>query len=204
MRALSVSDLMNKKYNLLPFENEWYDAFLQPERSGVWFVWGNSGNGKTSFLLQLMKYLTHFGNVLFNSLEEADSHTLRCGMEREGMRGVNGLTIVRENPLELDGRLRKKKSADIVVIDSFQYFGLTYKGYKEFKEANRGKLVIFTSHANGKNPSGRAAMSVMFDATMKIWVEGYRAISKGRYIGDKGYYTIWEEEAEIYWGAILR
>ena len=199
MRALSVNDLLNKKYDLMAFEGEWRDAFAQPERCGVWFIWGNSGNGKTSFLLQLMKYLTGFGRVLFNSLEEADSHTLQSGMFREGMRGVKGLNIVRENAAEFSERLCKKRSADIVVIDSFQHFGLNYRQYISFKEANAGRLIIFTSHANGKNPAGRSATSVMYDATMKIWVEGYRAYSKGRYIGAKEFYTVWEDGADKYW-----
>ncbi|MDR1155828.1 MAG: hypothetical protein LBL04_14070 [Bacteroidales bacterium] len=200
MRALSVSDLLNKKYDLMPFDGAWYDAFKQPERAGVWFIWGNSGNGKTSFLLQLMKYLSRFGHVVFNSLEESDSHTMQCGMEREGMSEAGGLiTIVKESPEELAIRLRKKKSAPVVIIDSYQYFGLTYRQYLEFKEVNRNRLIIFTSHASGRNPSSRSAVSVMFDATLKIWVEGYRAFSKGRYIGPEGFYTIWSEGAERYW-----
>ncbi|MEA4949586.1 MAG: ATP-dependent serine protease, partial [Petrimonas sp.] len=53
---------------------------------------------------------------------------------------------------------------------------------------------------DGKQPAGRAAKSVMYDADMKIWVEGYRAISKGRYIGEKGYFDVWPEKALRYWG----
>ena len=34
----------------------------------------------------------------------------------------------------------------------------------------------------------------MYDATLKIWVEGFKAFSKGRFIGDKGEFTIWDEE----------
>ena len=40
----------------------------------------------------------------------------------------------------------------------------------------------------------------MYDATLKIWVEGYRAFSKGRFIGRTGKYDIWPEHAERYWG----
>ena len=49
-------------------------------------------------------------------------------------------------------------------------------------------------------PTGRSGKSVMFDASLKIYVEGYRAFSKGRFIGPKGYYDIWPEEAARYWG----
>ena len=74
-------------------------------------------------------------------------------------------------------------------------FGLKMK--QEFPK----KLFIFTSQADGKNPKGRSAVSVMYDASLKIWIEGYRAFSKGRYIGDNGgIFTIWDEGANNYWG----
>lgn len=41
-------------------------------------------------------------------------------------------------------------------------------------------LIIFISHADGKNPAGRSAKSVMYDASLKIYIEGYRAFSKGK------------------------
>ena len=52
-RALSVKDILDKKYNTFPFEGKWKAAFGTTERVGVWFIWGNSGNGKTSFVMQL-------------------------------------------------------------------------------------------------------------------------------------------------------
>ena len=45
-RAKSVSELLATKVETFPFKGEWYDAFGEPERKGVWLVWGNSGNGK--------------------------------------------------------------------------------------------------------------------------------------------------------------
>lgn len=42
----------------------------------------------------------------------------------------------------------------------------------------------------------------MYDASLKVWVEGYTAFSKGRFIGETGKYTIWQEGADRYWGNI--
>ena len=89
-----------------------------------------------------------------------------------------------------------------MVIDSFQYSQLNYRTYIDFKQQHPKKLLIFISHADGKQPSGRAAKSVMFDATLKIYVEGYKAISKGRYIGETGEYIIWPEGVAKYWGQL--
>jgi hypothetical protein len=75
-----------------------------------------------------------------------------------------------------------------------------YKQYLKFKEAHRNKMIIFISQADGKQPSGRTAKSVLYDASQKIWVEGFHAISNGRYIGPTGKFIIWEEGAVKYWG----
>lgn len=201
MRTLTVANILNKNYDLFDFDGEWKEAFACPERRGVWFIWGNSGNGKTTFVLQLIKYLTRFDKVLLNSLEEGTSHTLLNGFNRVGMSEVAGKVLIVNEPLEaLTARLEQKKSPKIVVIDSYQFFQLTYKQYIKFQQQFSNKLIIFISQADGHAPEGRSAKSVMYASTLKIWVEGYRAFSKGRYIGEKGSYTIYPEGALKYWG----
>ena len=200
--ARGVREVMSMKYETFPFESDWKDAFGTPERRGVWFIWGDSGNGKTTFAMQLAKELCKYGRVAYNSLEEGSSLTMRNTMMRCGMMEVNRRFILLDaEPMDqLNIRLNRRRSPDIIIIDSFQYTQLTYRQYIEFKEANRKKLLIFISHADGKQPNGRAAKSVMYDATLKIRVEGFRAFSKGRFIGPDGHYDIDRIKAPIYWG----
>lgn len=201
-RALSVSEILKMKKKLLTMTGEWFDAFGTTEFYGVWFIWGNSGNGKSTFVMKLCRELCKFGSLLFVSLEEGTSLTLQNTLRRESMIEANRrLKVIRGESMEdLDYRLSQRKSPDFVVIDSFQYTQMTYKAYLKFKEKHPNKLLIFTSHADGKNPSGRSAKSVMYDASLKIWVEGYRAFSKGRFFGSVGHYTIWEEGSRKYRG----
>lgn len=49
--AKGVREMLSMKFDTLDFKDTWHDAFGTPERRGVWFVWGNSGNGKTSFVM---------------------------------------------------------------------------------------------------------------------------------------------------------
>ena len=200
--AKGVREMLNMKYDTFDFRGEWYEAFGLPEKRGVWFVWGNSGNGKTSFVMQLCKYLCRFGRVAYNSLEEGVSLTMQNAMKRFGMIDVNRrfLLLDAESLDQMEIRLSRKKSPDIVVIDSFQYTMMNFKQYIELRERHKNKLFIFISHADGRLPSGRSAKSAMYNADLKIYVEGYRAFSKGRYIGPKKYFDIWPEEAERYWG----
>lgn len=201
-RAISVTELLNTKKKTFDFSPRFAAAFGNPERRGVWFIFANSGNGKTRFILDLCKELARFGRGCYNSLEEADSLTIQDAFREAGMIDVaRRITLLPAEPIsELSERLSKKKSVDFVVIDSFQYTGLSFKDYLEFKAKHRDKLIIFTSQVEGRKPYGRTAVRVRYDADLKIWVEGYRAFSLGRYRGTEKYYTIWDEGAAEYWG----
>lgn len=201
-RALTVNEVLKRKRHTFPFEGAWAQAFGQPERTGVWFIWGNSGNGKSSFVMQLCKELCKYDRVVYDSLEEGDSMTMQQSMMRHGMSEVGRrFNLLNAEPMEdLRERLSKRKSWNIAVIDSFQYTQMSYRDYIRLKEQNKDKLLIFISHAKGRAPRGSAAESVMYDATLKIWVEGFKAFSKGRFIGSSGEYTIWDEGAARYWG----
>jgi hypothetical protein len=201
-RALTVKEVLNKPRKTFQFEGAWADAFGEPERTGVWFIWGNSGNGKSSFVMQLCKELCKFDNVAYDSLEEGVSATMQMSLQRHNMVdvGTRFRLLNAENIEKLSDRLYKRKAPNIVVIDSFQYTQMNYRDYISLKEQHKDKLLIFISHAAGKHPRGSAAESVMYDATLKIWVEGFKAFSKGRFFGPTGEYTIWDEGAAKYWG----
>lgn len=194
-RAISVRQLYRTQIRSLEFTGEWLDAIGQPEPSGTWIIWGNPGNGKTRFALQLAKYLATFGRrIAYDSLEEGVSLSMRNAIEDCNMQEVarRFLLLDKEPVDELTERLKRKKSPDVVIIDSIQYTGLSYADYKLFKDRFRSKLFIFVSHADGNQPGGRVARSIRFDANVKIWVEGFQAFAASRYGGGKPY-VIWDE-----------
>jgi len=146
----SFSELMKKRYKVLDFQGELKDAFGKPEGCGIWFIWGNSGNGKSSFVVQLCKELLRFGKILYNSLEEGSSLTLQNAFkEFDTEETKRRLLIINEDIKSIEERLSKKRSPDFVVIDSFQYSQMTYESYVPFKEKFTNKLIIFVSHADG-------------------------------------------------------
>ena len=195
-RTLSAKQVLTLKRRTIRPGGIWADCVGEIDRTGVVFFWGNSGNGKTSFVMQLCKELCKYDRVAFNSLEEGTCLTVQNNLRRFGMAEVSRrLAFIKEDIPALKERLARHKSFNIVVIDSIQYTQMNYRDYILLKEAFPDKLFIFISHARGKNPKGDAATSVMYDADLKIYIEGYVAFSKGRYIGDTGRYVIWEEGA---------
>ncbi|BDD11676.1 hypothetical protein FUAX_41080 (plasmid) [Fulvitalea axinellae] len=200
-RAMSVKALLRKKFKTMRFLGPWKESFGEElEMSGVWLVWGNSGNGKTRFCMQLAKYLTHFGKVVYDTMEEGARMTFQKVLRESHMEQVKRLTVLNREPIdELRERLRKRNSPDIVIVDSFQHMGLSKPKYLKLKGEFPDKLFVFVSHAEGKQPEGRSAKFVRYDADVKIRVEGYRALPTSRYGGGRPY-VIWEEGAADYWG----
>ncbi|MGL4907946.1 MAG: ATP-dependent serine protease, partial [Bacteroidales bacterium] len=107
-RALSVADFEKFSPKVMPFEGEWLAALGQPEMSGSWLVYGDPKNGKTSFLLQLCKYLCEFGRVAYNTLEEGLSLSFKNAIQNAGLSSVGGkLILLDKEPIpELKERLR--------------------------------------------------------------------------------------------------
>lgn len=204
--AKGVREVLSMKFDTFPFSGAWYDAFGTPERRGIWIIWGNTGSGKTSFVMQLCKELCKYGRVAYDSLEEGACLTMQNSLKRFNMQEVNGKFLLLDvEPIDqLCLRMKRQKSPDFVVIDSLQYTQLTYVQFIKIKEAYRNKLIIFISHASGTNPDGRVAKKVAFDAALKIYVEGKRAFSKGRFIGPVGHFDVWPEEAAAYYGEDVR
>lgn len=199
-RARSVSEILSMRFKVFPFEGKWQKAFGRPERSGVWFIWGKSANGKTSFAMQLCKYLCKFERVVYNSLEEGDSMTMQKTLQRFDMIEVNRrFTVTKEPMVEFNRRLLQKKSPNIAVIDSLQCTKLTYNRLRSFVEKHPNKLIIIISRARGIHPSGEVAAEAKYDADLKVYVEGFRAFNNGRTTGEDGFFDVWAERAQKYW-----
>lgn len=195
---MTPRELAELEPRVLPFEGQWERMIGRPEDHGTWLVWGRSFSGKTRWVMQLMKYLAELGEkVAYVSLEEGDSESVRRAFAQSCMEAVNGrVSLWKGMDVEdLKAELRKQRSPRVVVIDSLQYLGINYQGYKLLKEEFAGKLLIFVSHANErKEPMGSTAVKIRYDAMVKVLVDGFRAKAFSRYGGGE-IMTVWE------WGA---
>ncbi len=203
-RAQSVDALLRKKFKTLELSHPWKEAFGEPEARGVWFVFGNSGNGKSTFLMQLLRELSEHGRTGYNSLEEGGSKTLQDAVKRVPLTPVQKkkIMILKESIPEMTERMLKHKGQRFMIIDSIQYAAINWNEYLKIKEQLSNKLLVIVSQVEGNKPIGRTANRIMYDADLKIWVEGMRAISKGRYIGPNGgTYEIQKNMAATHWGS---
>lgn len=153
--------------------------------------------------MQLAKYLTKFGRVAYNSVEEGLSQSIQEAYNRVEMKEVASRIILlnKETVPELIKRLDRPKSPAIIFIDTVQFWDLKFSEYKELKNRYPNKLFIYISHQDGRNPDGNVAKRIWRDANVIFEVEGFKAFVTGRYGGDPdAEIIINEERATRYWG----
>lgn len=208
-RAVSIEELLKKKYRTFPFTGPIEKAMGQPERTGHWFIWGESGHGKTTFIMTLAKQITPYEKVLFNTLEEGTRMTMQMAVEENKLNQCprGSFTILNKESIEdLKVRLRKRKSPNVIIIDSAQYTFIDRKEFFELdKEFGEKKLFIWSSHAKGKEPLGALAVAIKFHADLTFFIQGFKAFPvKAR--ANRGViaepYVIWEEGAQNFHGSI--
>lgn len=201
-RSLSAVQALAVRNRTLEVSPEWKGCLGDEiARHGIVFIWGNSGNGKSSAVMAFAKMLAGIGKVLYVSREEGYSLSFQNTLRRFGMQecGAAFQVIDKENMESLVERLSKPRSPEFVIIDSVQAMGINSRQYKQLREQFRNKLLVLVSQADGKRPLGRSAVSMMYDADLKIWVEGHTAFSKGRFMGETKEFVTWEEGARRYW-----
>lgn len=205
-KAISNKNVINAKFDTVDFDGKWLASFGRPELRGSWLVWGGSGSGKTTFVLQLCKYLSGFAKVAYNSLEQGLSLSFQTAWQRVEMGdvGSNIILLDKKSIVDLKARLKRRGAPQIVVIDSLMCLvGFTRKEYVALLAEFPSVLFVFISHEKNRLPDPSIAEVVRRLSDIKIHVEGYVAYTTTRYEVAERYeggadYTIWEQGAAEY------
>ncbi len=207
-RAISNKNVADAKFDIAPFDGPFRAAFGRPELKGSWLIYGASGSGKTTFALQLAKYLTRFvDKVAFDSLEQGLSGSLQKAWNLVGMEevGTKAILLHKEGIEELRARLSRRKSPDVIFIDSvICLIGMRMSDYLKLMNDFPSKLFIFLAHEDDRGkPSPALAEKIRKLSDIKMHVEGYKVFTTTRYEDrEKGEgvedFVIWEKGAAEY------
>lgn len=197
---------MKATFDTVDFKGRWLASIGRPELRGSWFIWGGSGSGKTTFVLQLCKYLTQFGRVAYNSLEQGLSLSIQAAWGRVDMQeaGNNIILLNKECLADVRKRLRKRNAPRIVVFDSLICIqGFNRIVYSSLLSEFPNTLFVFICHERNGKLDPAVGETVRRLSDVKIYVEGYVAYPTTRYENEEkgeggAQYVIWEKGAKEY------
>jgi len=183
-KAYSYTDIEKRKFKMLELSGEWKTHLGNMERSGSVLILGDSGDGKTTYALQMTKAISPVEKVLYNSAEEGIRASFKRSLLLNNMKVVKSrFKYVKESYDELWERLSMKRQPKVVIIDSAQYFfrGKSIKDYFKLVETYSTTLFIFISHINKGMPKGSVANEIYWDCQNRILVSDFAAhITKSR------------------------
>ncbi len=205
VQILKTNKFLKKQYSKLDFSGIWKDSFGLPERNSRWLIFGKSGEGKTEFSVQLAKYLSAFGKVLYVSREQGDSSSLQQCFARNGMQEVGNQVLL---GIDMDFKallsvLKKRTKHAAIIIDSIDYMRLTADEYKLLDQVCKKTTLIFVSWSDNKRPKSSAGKDIEYMCDVKIYVDRYVVLPRSRY-GGNAPYIIWEEGAKKHHGWMNR
>lgn len=188
-RAYTYEDLARKKYKTLPLKGVWKEHLGDIERSGSILIYGDSGHGKTTYALQLMRELCQGEKVLYNSLEECGRLSLLKNLERAGLKQYKNKYLVCGEPLDnLIQRLSRPQQPKIVFIDSVQacFRGKKTEDYHNLILQFPQTLFIGISQMSKGMPKGAVAEEFYWFCQDRVLVQDFNAyIEKTRTGGNE-------------------
>lgn len=182
--AVSNRDVVAARFDVAPFDGPWLASIGRPELHGSWLIYGTSGSGKTTFALMLAKYLSRFRRVAYDTLEQGLSLSFQNAWNRVGMAEAGGaiFALDKETVPELRERLGKRRSPDIVFIDSLTCLpDFTRRTYMNLLADFPRKLFVFLAHERKGIPDPAVADTVLRLSEVKMHMVGYRACITSRY-----------------------
>lgn len=190
-KVLTVANILNQCVKRLQWTGKWLEAFGNPQDRGIWFVWGVSGSGKSSFLMQLAKVLAMLGfKVMFNLCEEdPDDTDFIDRVELFEMSEVKeNFSAQSYSYKELIEYINKRNKTKVIIIDSIKDITTSWDDYLKLKKliTQKNMILIIAGQAEGKNPRSEFEKSIRYNAKMKFFVNGFLALCQGRTIGKNG------------------
>ncbi len=99
-KAYTYEDIAKAKFKMIALQGEWLRHLGRMQRSGSILIMGDSGHGKTSYALQLMKALCQIEKVFYNSVEEGLKASFKRNLDLNGLKSVSFLLIAYNIVLE--------------------------------------------------------------------------------------------------------
>jgi hypothetical protein len=173
-QVMSLQDFQKIEFNNLEMSEEYKNLFGNPPENFNMLVYGESGNGKSTWSINFAEYLANnHGKVLFNSSEEGLGETLKRKLVDKKSQHLDLSQC--KNFESLKGILPKKGKYRFVFIDSINDMNLTVKDLKELRAMDENRAIIFIMQAT-KGGEYKGDSGFRHEADYVIKLENYNPI----------------------------
>lgn len=183
-RAISTKTLLDKCYELFAFTGIWFDVFGEISKGGIWIIYGDEKNGKTTYGLKLAEYLSNFEQVWYISAEEGTGFEFQQTAKRLNVSATNP-NIKWQDYIEIPEvikKLQRRQAPKILFLDNATVYqddlknGVLRKLLKDFPNTT----IILLAHMEKNEPYTATAKLAKKLAKIIIRVEGLTAFVSGR------------------------
>ncbi|MCL2328953.1 MAG: DNA repair protein RadA [Bacteroidetes bacterium] len=193
----NIKTLKEKKFHTLSFSEQYAALFGNPQRNFVAMCYGESGSGKSVFLLKFADYFArNFGKVLYNSHEEGVNQTV---VDRINNFDIGAPKLFIANALNFDEMCNKieKNYYRLVIIDSTKYMNFTFAQLKELRTrfAKRQIVIIIVDFGKQKG-SPQSGVDLLHASDVKMFFKNGAVNSISRYLPEPANKTLFVPKRE--------
>jgi len=175
--------MKEKKFHTLEFDELYAKLMGKPERKFTMICYGESGSGKSVFLMQFSNYFAKtFGKSLYNSHEEGANQTIQ---DRINNFGIDASKLFIADAMSFDEMCTaiEKNYYRLVIIDSVKYMGFTFNQLRELRKrfANRLLCIVIVDFGSAKG-SPDSGKDLIHASDVKMYFKNGRVYSISRYL----------------------
>lgn len=177
---IPLSQLKELTFHNYEFGGSGFDeAIGNPEKDFKMSIYGESGNGKSTYAIEFANYLAvNHGKVLYNSSEEGIGLTLKRKLQKYDSENFNVSDCKDFKSLK---KIIAKSGFQFIVIDSVNDMNMGPKDLKELYSLNPDKAFILILQAT-KGGQYKGSTEIVHDCDIIVKVEQYQPIvEKTRY-----------------------
>lgn len=193
--VMSSADLMNMEFESLEMDGVWSYFMQEPAKNMKIAIWGKPKNGKTSGAAQFANYLTKFGNVLYNFVDQGFNKSTQDIWRNSGMEDNPRAFPSKATTLDDLEKLCATGKYDFVFIDMVNNY-IDKEGVKPYEFKARFmeqfpdiSFILIMEVTKSGNFRGDQKWTHIVDAICTV--DNFLMETRGRY-GD-GHFVVWEE-----------
>lgn len=195
--ATSPRKFSRQKFKTMKFEGVWRGLLSRPECNGSWIIYAESGHGKTTLALNMLKMICQHKKSAYIPLEEGLRKSFQRAFNSANLLAHSGNFKLWKNYTveDIEYELSQPRAPEIIFIDSLQYLKMNDKSVNELTKLEYIELIhkypkvtfIFISHSKNGEPKGALAEAVYYGSHICIQVKNHVAFPvKNRFEDENG------------------